>query len=478
MEQLVGREAERRQLELAIGSKDPEFIAIYGRRRVGKTFLVRRLFAAELCFELTGIHNAPLPVQLRNFQRALATAVGGPLEPAVPSDWLHAFAQLERYLAGLSPRAPQVVFLDELPWLAARRSGFLSALEHFWNAWASRHPWLKLVVCGSAASWMRRNLLRAKGGLHNRVTRRLRLEPFDLATAEQLLHARNVRLDRYQVLELYMAMGGVPHYLKEVQRGESAQQSIARIAFARDGLLHDEFTNLYASLFEKAQRHEKVVRALARHPLGMVRNDLIAVAGLSSGGTTSAVLDDLEQSGFIAVMPPYHRHKRESVYRLVDEYSLFYLRWIEPGGKRVSGGWAGRRETGHWRAWSGLAFEAICLKHVAFLKRALGIAAVATEEWTWSERDAADGGPGAQIDLVIDRADGCTHLCEMKFSRAPFAIDKRYAAELAHKRAAFQRATGGARTTFTTMVTTFGLKDNRYASDVDNSLTMDALFGA
>lgn len=476
MQRLVGRHSEQRQLKAAVDSKSPELIAVYGRRRVGKTFLIRQFFGTSICFELTGISGASRPLQLRNFQQALAETVGGSLKPAQPHDWFEAFSQLRSVLSESSTKRPRVVFLDELPWLAARRSGFLAALEHFWNAWGSKQVWLKLIVCGSAASWMRQNLLKAKGGLHNRVTRRIRLEPFDLSMTEEFLSSRGVRLDRYQILELYMAMGGIPHYLKEVRKGESAQQSIERVAFARDGLLRDEFKNLYASLFDKAERHEMVVRALAARPLGMVRGELLSAVGLSSGGTTSAVLDDLEQSGFVSSVPEFGRRKRESVYRLVDEYSLFYVKWIEARGVRSAGGWAGRRESARWRAWSGLAFEATCLKHVVQLKRALGIEGVRTEEWAWSERAEGQGKRGTQIDLVIDRADGCAHLCEMKFSRAPFAIDKRYAGELRHKRQAFRGATGK-QTVFLTMVTTFGLKDNLYSHEVDNSVTMDALFG-
>ena len=317
---LIGRIRERAVLEEALGSPDPELVAVYGRRRVGKTFLVRETLGSALLFELTGVHGAPRAEQLRNFATAMEAATGRKDKESI-ADWLQAFQQLQTALAPRLKRGPKrVIFFDELPWLASRKSGFLRAFEHFWNSWGSRQTRLVVVICGSAASWMIERILRAKGGLHNRVTRRLRLLPFTLAETRALLESRNVRLEPYQLVELYMTMGGIPHYLKEVRRGRSAAENIERICFDRDGLLHDEFNNLYPSLFERPERHESIVRVLASSPRGLNRTDLLERAELSSGGRTSGVLSELEASGFITRTSAFGRPvkgRHLSAYRRV-----------------------------------------------------------------------------------------------------------------------------------------------------------------
>lgn len=476
---IVARRAELQLLAEALQSPDPELIAVYGRRRVGKTFLIREAYASALRFELVGVHGAALSTQLRAFAAALRLSTEAATELKPPADWLEAFGQLSDYLTKhlKRRRRKQVVFFDEVPWLASRRSGFLEAFEHFWNTWGSRQPHLVVVLCGSAASWMLNKIVHQRGGLHNRLTRRLRVEPFSLADAEELLASRGVVLGRYQTIELYMAIGGVPHYLAQVRAGESAAQNIDRLCFARDGFLRSEFTNLLGSLFEQATRHEAVIRTLAARRRGMSRGALLEAASLGSGGAATKVLDELEESGFILQVRQLGRAKRDAVYWLSDEYSLFYLSWIERHRGSASSVWMRKQGTPAWRAWTGLAFEAACLKHVAEIKEALGIAGVETVEGTWEHRADARLRDGAQIDLVIDRADRTTNLCEMKFSEAEFVVDKAYAKELAGKRDVFRAATRTNKALFITLVTTYGVRANEHARGlVAQSVTMDALF--
>lgn len=473
---LVGRRRERAELRSALESTQAELIAVYGRRRVGKTFLIREECGDAICFELVGIHGADLATQLRSFATALKHASRTEIPP--PADWHAAFEALRVYLtAHLRRRSKkQVVFLDELPWLASRKSGFLPAFEHFWNSWASRERKIVVVISGSAASWMLDKIVRERGGLHNRVTRRLRLEPFSLAETAELLREKHVDLGAYQTIELYMAMGGIPHYLSQARPGESAAQNIDRICFSRDGLLHREFENLYASLFEKADRHEAVIRALASKRRGLTRGEILAATKVGSGGTATKVLDELEECGFIMHLPQLSRVKRENRYWLADEYSLFYLTWIEDHRGRAEGMWMRKQGTPAWRAWTGLAFEATCLKHVPAIKRALGISGVETVDATWEHRADAVA-DGAQVDLVIDRADRSTNLCEMKFSEAEFVIDKAYARELRHKRDTFRTITGTRKALFLTLATTYGVRPNEHAIDLGiATIEMTALF--
>lgn len=475
---VVGRKAEQQELGDALGSGRPELIAIYGRRRVGKTYLVRTFYAEQLCFELTGIRDATRAQQLAMFARAMEPHVGQRI--ATPPDWPSAFQALARLLEGQRwDGARKVIFFDELPWLASRRSGFLAALDHFWNSWASRQQNLIVVVCGSAASWMIQKVLHDKGGLHNRVTRTLALYPFRLHEAEAFLKHRGVTLDRKQILELYMALGGIPYYLDYVRRGRSAAQTIDALFFAGQAPLRDEFDKLYAALFEQHERHIKVIRALAKKQSGLTRNQLVRATQLPTGGSLSTILAELETTGFILQTVPFAKTSRDSVYRLVDEYSLFFLRWVD--GKRSAanevGAWLRDRLTPAGQAWGGYAFENVCLTHVSCLKRALGISGVQTQHSTWSYGPANIGERGAQIELLIDRKDGVINLCEMKFSDTAYEISKKYAGELRTKEEIFRRVTGTRKTIFVTIVSPYGVKPNQHAQALfQGVVTADDLY--
>jgi hypothetical protein len=372
-----------------------------------------------------------------------------------------------------------VVFFDELPWLASRRSGFLPAFEHFWNFWGSRQNDLIVVICGSAASWMIAKVLHQKGGLHNRVTRSLPLQPFRLHETEAFLRMRGIELDRKQVIELTMALGGIPYYLDYVRKGRSAGQNVDAIFFAPNAPLSDEFDKLFAALFEHHERHLKVIRALARKQTGLTRQELVRVSRLPSGGNMTNILMELETSGFICRSVPFGRTMRDALYRLVDELTLFHLRWVERKREASDGNgqWMRIRSTPAWQAWSGYAFENLCLRHVTQIKKALGIAGVYTETSSWRHQPATAEENGAQIDLLIDRRDGVINLCEMKFSEDEFTIDKKYARELSAKRDAFRRATGTRKSLFLTLVTTHGVKANDLKAQlVQNDVAADALF--
>jgi uncharacterized protein len=478
---VVGRSDEQEKFRGAMASAESEFIAVYGQRRVGKTYLIREFFGQAIRFELTGMQGVSLDDQLINFASALAKAKGVDETLQPPATWREAFAQLERHIESLRKTAKgrkHVIFLDELPWLDTPRSKFCSALEHFWNSWASKRRDVLLVVCGSAASWMVKNLVEAKGGLHNRVTRKIRLLPFTLGETRAFLRSRGVDLTDYQVIELFMALGGVPHYLKMAKPGWSAAQIIDRTCFHPQGELRTEFDNLSASLFDKPDEHLAIVKALAKKPGGLTRTELLAAAGLPSGGTATARLAELAESGFIQMSVPYGKCEKDAVIRLADEFSLFHHAWIAPLGRKSvnNGHWLTQRGTARWRAWSGYAFEAACLKHVSRIKAALGISGVQTTEAPWRHA-GSEAGPGVQIDLLIDRADGTISLCEMKFSEGQFTIDKSYAAELRQKRDTFKRITKTRKNLFLTMVTTFGVVDNAYTKElVVNSVLADEFF--
>lgn len=476
-EAIVGRKEECELLLRALRSPRAELVAVFGRRRIGKTFLIRNLYKEHIVLEWSGMYRGTLKDQLRNFHAALPARRR---KLPVPADWMEAFAQLARHLDEVLPKrstkrgaGKKVVFIDEFPWLDTRRSRFLAAFSNWWNSYASKRNDLVVVICGSAASYMIQKVINDRGGLHNRVTQRIRLAPFSLGETEQLLQRNKVRYTRYDILQLYMALGGVPHYLQLVERGESVAQAIDRLCFDRNGYLRGEFNNVFASLFEHSDNHESVVRALASVRRGLTRNAVAARAKLPSGGRLTATLTELEQPGFIERYTPYDG-KKDPLFRLTDEYTQFYLRYVEGTRPGRRGTWQKLSTTPAHRAWAGFTFETICMKHVDAIKEALGISGVRSVEGSWVGKGDESG---AQVDLLIDRDDNVINLCEMKFSNAPFRIDRGYAAELAAKIAAFTSATRTRKSVFITFITTYGIEPNAYRQQlVESEVLADALF--
>lgn len=473
---VIGRIAEQQILAARLASAEPELIAIYGRRRVGKTYLVRTFCKDHIVFEFNGIHEANVKTQLENFSQTLQLFSKSAIALANPSNWLQAFAMLDAYLNTLPVNKPAVVFIDEFPWIETRKSGFLRAFDHWWNASASRKSQLKVIICGSAASWMIDKILNNRGGLHNRVTQTIRLLPFTLNETQAYLRGRGVMLDQYSQVQLYMAMGGIPHYLRNINAGESAAQIIDRLCFAKDGQLRNEFNNLYKSLFANSENHEKVIRALSGKGKGLTRNEIIAQCNFTSGGTTSKILQELQESGFITPYIPFQKKANESIFKLSDEYSLFYLKFIEHAKDTGGGAWLRQFGTPAYVIWSGLSFESVCQKHSLQIRRRLGIEGVLTSTATW-RHSPGKSGQGAQIDLLLDRQDRCINICEMKFASSEFVIDKKYATELDNKLNVFRSETGTKKTLFPTLITTFGTRKNEYyLGRIQSEVIMEDLF--
>lgn len=475
-EKITGREQEQKVLKAALQSKEAELLVIYGRRRIGKTFLIRNYYEKHMAFEFTGAYESGLPEQLSNFSKSLKEAMATDVPPAIPTNWGQAFDFLTSFLKSKLDKQPLVLLFDEFPWIHTPKSGFLSTFEHWWNTWASRQPQLKVILCGSAASWMIENIINSKGGLHNRITRSpIQLMPFTLLETSEYLVSRGMKMKPYKVLQLYMAMGGVPQYLKQVQKGESTEQVIDRLFFAPKGMLKIEFKNLYQSLFSDASHHEDIVRALANKGKGLSRVEILTECGLTDGGGTTRLFDELEQSGFITHYIPFEKTTRDTLYKLTDEYSLFYLKFVEDSRVTRPGTWEKIAKNQSYNSWSGFAFEAICHKHEEQIIKALEIKGL-TEVSPW-RYIPKKGETGAQVDLVLDRDDDSINICEMKFASGLFAIDKKYAAELESKERVFQEQTKTKKNIFLTMITTYGVKQNNYYDQlVQDEVVMEDLF--
>jgi AAA+ ATPase superfamily predicted ATPase len=470
---IIGRQAEQKILEQLFHSKEPELLAIYGRRRLGKTFLIRSYYRHTLVFTCTGQYNEKTRRQLINFAEQLNLHFPEQKTIRAPATWQEAFSNLRERLDSLDGAGKKVILFDELSWLDTRKSGFLSAFGYFWNTYLAQRGDILTVICCSAVSWAIEKVVNNKGGLHNRVTQRIRLLPFTLHETQAYLKQRHAGLDHYQLLRLYMVMGGVPVYLNAVKRGLSAEQNIENCCFSKDGFLTNEFNNLYAALFSNPHNHLEVIRALARKNKGLTRTEILKAGKLLTGGTITKVLTELVESGFIQKIRPFGKKEKDSLFRLIDEYSLFYLKFMEKDDRQ--GDWPGIQKTQAYTAWGGYAFENICFKHIAQIKTALQIGGVITNTSSWVQNGRGEA-PGAQIDMVIDRADNCINVCEMKFSTGETVIDKKYADSLENKLSVFRQNTGTKKTLFLTIITTHGVADNAYKTRVDAEITMDALF--
>ncbi len=480
---IFGREKEIKTLERLLHSTKPEFLAIYGRRRVGKTYLIHEFFKDKgVYFSITGSAHSNKKLQLRKFYRELQSMFSLPEDCREPKDWDEALYLLKEVVSKLDSDKKIILFFDELPWLASNRSGFLPALEYLWNQHLSRMNNILLIVCGSAATWIIKKIINNKGGLYGRLSEVIKLHAFTLEETEKFLSSQHVQFSRKQLVELYMSLGGIAKYLTYVHPGESTAQTINRLCFTPQGQLVGEFDNLYRSLFDDPQKHIRIIKELANRKSGISQKELFEALQIPSGGQASSILGELEESGFLAACPEFQKKTKDKRLWLIDEYSYFYLTWMDPvKGSIVLGYdqdyWLKMQNDARWKSWSGYAFESICFKHIAQIKKALGISAVLTTESQWSYRPKDKSERGAQIDLLIDRKDDCINLCEIKFYHTAFTIDRAYAEELERKLAVFREKTKTSKTLFLTLITPFGLHKNAYASSLVNcELTLDDLF--
>jgi uncharacterized protein len=471
----IGREKEQAILNAALESGEAEMVAVIGRRRVGKTFLIKTAYALQLDFEVTGVQNAPLSEQLQNFAFRINTTFYSGKAKLRPRNWMDAFQMLILALEAVKKKEKKVVFLDELPWFDSQKSGFIRALGFFWNSWAVNQE-IVVVICGSAASWMIQKVVYDKGGLHNRITRRIDVEPFNLYETEQFLQSRNINLNRYQIIHLYLAMGGIPHYLKEVEAGKSPAENIDKICFTKSGILTDEFLKLYPALFEEADNHLSIIRALAQKWKGLTRKELLELSKLSDGGNTTLAIEELISSGFVTLYYPFGKTKKDILYRLTDEYSLFYLHFIEPRKQQGKNIWQDLSQTQFVKSWSGYAFESLCMKHIDQIKKALGISGVYVETSSFLFK-GNDTEKGIQVDLLLDRKDQIINLFEIKFYNEIWQLDKAEATLLREKIAIFKRVTKTKKHIFLTVLATFGMRPNANSLGlVDRVIDLEALF--
>lgn len=471
--ELIGRQREYRRLQQCMDSPVAEFVVLYGRRRVGKTFLVNQFFEGRFDFKVTGLYEEPKEAQLKVFMTELNAQTQ--TENPFPSDWIEAFTLLKKYLSSLDDGEKHVVFFDEMPWFDTQKSDFLAAFEWFWNDWGSRQNDLIFIVCGSATSWMVENFDRNRGGLFNRQTCRIYLEPFTLKETEEYLKSRNFDWIRFDIVELYMITGGIPFYLSQLEPALTYTQNIDNLFFRKRAVLWDEFDHLYKTLFSNSEMHIKVVEALSTKRIGLTKKEILEKTKLPANGLFQKVLENLVTSGFVRLYPFYGNKKQKNLYQLADYYSAFYYRFIKNRNGRDEHFWTNGIVSPSRASWAGFTFEQVCKDHIKQIKHKLGISGVLTEESSWFIQGDEEN-DGAQIDMVIDRDDRITNLCELKFSTTEFEIDKDYYRNLQNKIESFRNDTKTKKNLRLTFVTTYGVKQNMYSSRVQSQVTLDDLF--
>lgn len=471
---LVGREDELKRLDDFFASSKAEFLAVYGRRRIGKTFLVHQFCTKKnaVCFHVSGLKDGKLLDQIENFTRVIGKVFYDGAELKVKAKWLDVFEQLTNAINKVPKNKKVILFFDELPWMATKRSKLIQALDHFWNRYWSIDPRIKLIVCGSAASWILTNLIHNKGGLYNRITFQIELGPLSLNESKKFLTKKGIALNNDQLLKIYMTMGGVPLYLDHVQKGLSADQNIDSLCFTKRGLLFTEFNKLFESLFEQHDIHEELVRLTAASRHGISQTELMEKSSKSAGGRLKKRLQELEDAGFIESFVPYQHKEKGIYYRVIDEYTLFYLKWIEPVANNIkrrdkdNGFWLSKQKSGHWDSWAGYAYEAICYKHIGQIRRKLNIGSDAEiGTWRYVPRKGEQS-EGAQIDLLFDRDDGIVTVCEIKYTLKPFVIDKVYANNLLRKVSVFKEQTRTQKQIFIAMVSASGLQKTYHSEEL------------
>lgn len=477
MTTIIGRKEEQETLWNLFHSNQAELVAVYGRRRVGKTFLIREVFKENFCFYHTGV--SPLEISGKKLAQRQLIAFATSMErygadvDKVPEDWFQAFYMLEKFLKPKLQEGRQVVFIDELPWMDTPKSGFITAFESFWNGWASGQENLMLIVCGSATSWMISNLVNSHGGLYGRVTREIQLSPFTLKETKAFFDSKGLVFSNYDIVQAYMAVGGIPFYLNYFERGKSIAQNIDSLFFASKAPLKNEFQRLFSSLFINPEKYIAVVKMLSARHKGYSRDEISQKQKLQ-GRALSEVLSVLQMSDFVICYQPFENGKRQLMYKLKDNFCLFYLYFCADNQINDSSFWCNNQLSPAISSWRGIAFEEICMAHVEDIKKALGVSGVTSRQSVWTLQGDEDGN-GTQVDLIIERSDSVVSLCEMKFYKSEFEVDKEYDRKLRNRVELVQRYLNKTQVIHLTLVTTLGLKYNMYSGVFQKLVTIDDL---
>ena len=478
---MIGRKKEIEELNRIYNSNRAQLVAVYGRRRVGKTYLVDETFKGNITFRHAGLSpvevekgasTSPLKAQLKHFYNSLL--LHGMKKGECPDNWLDAFLLLEMLLESKVTSEKQIVFLDELPWMDTHKSGFITAFEGFWNTWGCHRDNLIVIICGSATSWITDNLINNHGGLYNRLTFEMKLSPFALRECEQYFEEEGIKLSRYDITQAYMVTGGIPYYLSYFKKGKSLPQNIDELFFSRNAKLKNEFERLFLSIFNRPDMMMSIIKFLSTRNTGYTRSEIASNTGYSLGGTFSQALNALIESDFIVKYVPFGYSKRMEHYKLVDPFCMFHIKFVENKNQLKETFWQLNQAAQSVVSWRGFAFEGVCFNHINQIKHALGISGVSATYSAWSKRQ--DDTEGTQVDLIIERKDNVVNMCEIKFYGNDFSVNKDYHKKLINRQELLSKELSPKVIIHNTLITTYGLKYNEYSSDFDSVITLDDLF--
>ncbi|MCF0133750.1 MAG: AAA family ATPase [Blautia sp.] len=473
---MIGRKKEIDELNRLYNSDKAQLVAVYGRRRVGKTYLIDEVMRHRLAFRHAGLSPAEvsgknmMKKQLQHFYYSLQ--LHGLKKTKQPVSWLEAFYMLEQFLEEKDNGQKQVVFLDELPWMDTPRSGFLIAFEGFWNTWACHRPNLMVIVCGSANSWILDKLINNHGGLYNRVTYEIKLEPFTLSECKEYYEANHIRMSDYDIAQSYMIFGGIPFYLSNLQTNLSLAQNVDTLFFLPNAKFSDEFKRLFASAFANPDMMENIVKVLYQRNAGYTRKELSEKTGISEGGTLTEALRALLAGDFIEQYVPFGESERTIMYKLTDPFCIFYLHFVEKKRHANQPFWQESLQSPEIVSWRGFAFENLCFRHIRQIKMALGISSVKTTQSAWIKKDDNEG---TQIDMIISRADNVVNMCEIKYYSDEFEVDKAYYRTLLHRQEMLQKKLGRKEVIHPVLISTFGIRSNEYSSYFMNVISLTEL---
>ncbi|MCR5025531.1 MAG: ATP-binding protein [Lachnospiraceae bacterium] len=478
---MIGRTEEKKQLQSLLNEEESQFVAVFGRRRIGKTFLIRESFDYRFTFQHTGISTDAIKktdrkkTQLEEFSKSLSEA--GYSSDKKLTSWYDAFDGLKEIIKKSADRK-KVIFIDELSWMDSKGSELISALESFWNGWvtARKEKDVILIVCASATYWMMDNIVNARGGLHNRITVRINLKPFTLKECEEYLQSRKILFNRHQILQCYMILGGVPYYWSLLKKGKSLPQNIDDLFFVDGAPLQNEYDNLYRALFNKPDQYIRIIEALCNVKKGITRDDICKKTKIESSGAMTKKLRELENCGFIRKYTPFGSENKNALYQLVDNFTLFYNKFLRENTYDENY-WKSVSNSGEVNAWSGVAFERVCLEHIIQIKKALGISGVQTDVNSWRcDVDPEKGLQGSQIDLLIARKDQIINVCEMKYSESDYSPDLTFDKAMRRKISDLKKATKTKYAVHSTLITTYEVIETSYTGNIQSIITSEDLF--
>ena len=471
---LIGRKNEIKKLNDCYSSDESSFVAIYGRRGVGKTYLIKNVFENRFTFRHVGIYKGTTQEQLHSFSSSLKEY--GLTNFETPQNWFEAFDLLKELIKYKNNTDKKVIFLDEISWIYTQGSDFIKAFEHFYNSWCTGRNDILLIICSSITSWIMKKIIHNKGGLYNRLTEQIYLRPFSLNECEEFSIANKLSLTKKQIIEIYMIIGGIPYYWTFYKKGNSVPQFIDNTFFVDKAPLENEFKYLFSSLFNSPKDYLKIVDSLSTKNIGLTRKQILSSTKIKDTGLFSSKLEELIDCDFVRRYSTYGQKKREIIYQLTDPFLIFYYHFLK-NKQNIDYFWEEQINNPAINSWKGIAFERICFAHSYNIKKALGISGVLTSIYPWSvSKDLDKGIFGSQVDMVIERKDEIINLVEIKFCSGPYVITSKYFNELEKKKNDFITATKTNSSIHLTFITLNGVQENTYSKEIQSFISAIDLF--